>query len=168
MAAVGDDVLGDFRRRSDRVDAPDQPPRRAVGNGLFLCGTGFSLCLKESKTGTQAKACATLILLACCTCASAVNPSLDTNQYAHNAWTIRDGFFKSVIYTIAQTPDGYLWLGTEFGLFRFDGVRSVPWQPPVGDHRASNATFSIHPLAGRSVRAAPTACMSVSPVDPLR
>src|SRR5262249_18332599 len=31
---------------------------------------------------------------------------------------------------IAQTPDGYLWLGTDFGLVRFDGVRAVPWQPP--------------------------------------
>jgi len=35
---------------------------------------------------------------------------------------------------MAQTPDGYLWLGTEFGLFRFDGVRSAPWQPPDGQH----------------------------------
>ena len=33
---------------------------------------------------------------------------------------------------MAQTPDGYLWLGPENGLFRFDGVRSVPWQPPAG------------------------------------
>ena len=33
---------------------------------------------------------------------------------------------------MAQTPDGYLWLGSEFGLFRFDGVQAVPWQPPAG------------------------------------
>ena len=33
---------------------------------------------------------------------------------------------------MAQTPDGYLWLGGEFGLFRFDGVRFTPWQPPAG------------------------------------
>jgi signal transduction histidine kinase/ligand-binding sensor domain-containing protein len=72
-------------------------------------------------------------LLACCPCASALNPSLDINQYAHTAWTVRDGFFKGTIYAIAQTPDGYLWLSTEFGLVRFDGVRSVPWQPPTGD-----------------------------------
>ena len=33
---------------------------------------------------------------------------------------------------MAQTPDGYLWLGCEFGLFRFDGVHPVQWQPPAG------------------------------------
>jgi len=74
------------------------------------------------------------ILLACCNIAWALDPSLDINQYAHTAWTVRDGFFKGSIGSIAQTPDGYLWLGTEFGLFRFDGVRAVPWQPPASEH----------------------------------
>jgi signal transduction histidine kinase/ligand-binding sensor domain-containing protein len=73
------------------------------------------------------------ILLVCCPCASALNPSLAINQYAHTAWTI-GGSFKGTITSMAQTPDGYLWLGTEFGLLRFDGVRSLPWQPPVGEH----------------------------------
>lgn len=63
-----------------------------------------------------------------------LNPELDVNQYAHNAWTIRDGFFNGPVRTIAQTPDGYLWLGTELGLLRFDGVRCVQWQAP-GDER---------------------------------
>ena len=35
---------------------------------------------------------------------------------------------------MAQTPDGYLWLGSEFGLFRFDGVRTTQWQPPGGQN----------------------------------
>jgi signal transduction histidine kinase/ligand-binding sensor domain-containing protein len=93
---------------------------------------------------------AAAILLACCRCAIALNPSLDINQYAHNAWTIRDGFFKSVIYSIAQTPDGYLWLGTESGLLRFDGVRSVPWQPPAGEHLPSTYVRCV--LAARDGR----------------
>jgi len=62
----------------------------------------------------------------------ALDPSLDTSQYAHTAWTVRDGFSLGNVYAIAQTPDGYLWLGSEFGLFRFDGIRSIPWQPPAG------------------------------------
>jgi signal transduction histidine kinase/ligand-binding sensor domain-containing protein len=93
---------------------------------------------RRGASRTQAKAYSTLILLACCPCASALNPSLDINQYAHKAWTVRDGFFKGNIYSIAQTPDGYLWLATEFGLVRFDGVRSVPWEPPAGEHLPSS------------------------------
>ncbi|HKE25945.1 MAG TPA: two-component regulator propeller domain-containing protein, partial [Bryobacteraceae bacterium] len=73
----------------------------------------------------------------CCRCALALNPSLDVSQYAHTAWKFRDGFTKGTIVSIAQTPDGYLWLGTEFGLLRFDGVRSVPWQPPASQHLPS-------------------------------
>ena len=69
-------------------------------------------------------------MLAWCPRAFALNPALDVNQYAHTSWKIRDGFTKGGILSIAQTPDGYLWLGTESGLLRFDGVRAVPWQPP--------------------------------------
>ena len=72
------------------------------------------------------------MVLAWCACASALDPSLDISQYAHTAWKVRDGFTKGSITSIAQTPDGYLWLGTEFGLLRFDGVRAVSWQPPTG------------------------------------
>jgi signal transduction histidine kinase/ligand-binding sensor domain-containing protein len=72
------------------------------------------------------------VILACCTSVFALDPSLDISQYAHTAWKVRDGFAKGFIYCIAQTPDGYLWLGTEFGLLRFDGVRTVAWKPPTG------------------------------------
>ena len=82
------------------------------------------------------------VLVAGCGCGFALNPSLDISQYAHTAWTVRDGFFKGAIYTIAQTPDGYLWLGTEFGLFRFDGVRSVRWEPPAGQHLPGTDVYS--------------------------
>jgi len=77
------------------------------------------------------------ILLACCSCSSALDPSLDISQYAHRAWRIREGFSKGRITSIAQTPDGYLWLGTEFGLLRFDGVRNVLWDQAAGEHLPS-------------------------------
>jgi ligand-binding sensor domain-containing protein len=63
---------------------------------------------------------------------------LDISQYAHTAWKVRDGFTKGAIFAIAQTPDGYLWLGTESGLVRFDGVRAMPWQPPGGQQLPGN------------------------------
>lgn len=87
------------------------------------------------------------ILLACCPSAFALNPSLDVSQYAHTSWKIRDGFTRGQISSIAQTPDGYLWLGTEFGLLRFDGVRNVPFQPPPDQQLPSNQIFSL--LAAR-------------------
>src|SRR5262245_33011371 len=79
--------------------------------------------------------------------ALALDPALDVSQYAHTSWKIREGFPKGVIPAIAQTPDGYLWLGTEFGLLRFDGVRNAPWQPPLDQHLPSNSIGAL--LAAR-------------------
>jgi signal transduction histidine kinase/ligand-binding sensor domain-containing protein len=87
------------------------------------------------------------ILLACCPSAYALNPALDVNQYAHTSWKIHDGFVKGLIRSIAQTPDGYLWLGTDFGLVRFDGVKNVPWEPPGDLHLPSSYILSL--LASR-------------------
>jgi ligand-binding sensor domain-containing protein len=95
-------------------------------------------------------AIAFVIFLTCSPCASALNPSLDINQYAHKAWTVRDGFFKGSVYSIAQTPDGYLWLGTEFGLLRFDGVRFAPWQSQTGERLPSDDVRTL--LAGSDGR----------------
>ncbi len=78
------------------------------------------------------------MLLAWNPCALALDPNLDVSQYAHTAWKIREGFTKGQVNSITQTPDGYLWLGTEFGLLRFDGVRAVPWQPPAGERLPSD------------------------------
>jgi signal transduction histidine kinase/ligand-binding sensor domain-containing protein len=87
---------------------------------------------------TRTKAVIALgILLACCSWASALDPFLDISQYAHQSWRIREGFSKGRVTAIAQTPDGYLWLGTEFGLLRFDGVRNVLWDEAAGEHLPS-------------------------------
>jgi signal transduction histidine kinase/ligand-binding sensor domain-containing protein len=82
-------------------------------------------------------------MLLVCPGALALNPALDVSQYAHTSWKIRDGFVKGLISSIAQTPDGYLWLGTEFGLIRFDGVKRVPWQPPTDQHLPSSLIIKL-------------------------
>lgn len=74
----------------------------------------------------------TLTLLLECPPVLALDPSLNLSQYGHTAWTARDGVSVGAIFAMAQTPDGYLWLGSEFGLFRFDGLHAVLWQPPAG------------------------------------
>ncbi|MBV8830904.1 MAG: hypothetical protein JO108_16910, partial [Acidobacteriaceae bacterium] len=76
----------------------------------------------------------------------ALNPQLDLTQYAHTAWTAREGLNGST-RCIVQTRDGYIWLGTEFGLVRFDGVRFVLWAAPAGQPLPSNNIRSL--LAAR-------------------
>jgi signal transduction histidine kinase/ligand-binding sensor domain-containing protein len=80
---------------------------------------------------------------ALCPCAFGLNPALDISQYRHTSWMARDGFAKGFFHALTQTPDGYLWLGTEFGLFRFDGVRAVPWQPPGGQQLPAKDISSL-------------------------
>ena len=83
------------------------------------------------------------MLFVCRADAFALNPSLDVSQYAHTSWRIRDGFPAGTIRAMTQTADGYLWLGTELGLFRFDGVRAVQWNPPAGEHLPSTNIRSL-------------------------
>jgi signal transduction histidine kinase/ligand-binding sensor domain-containing protein len=86
-----------------------------------------------------------LSLMFLCPSALALNPSFDVSQYAHTAWQFREGFTQGLIKAIAQTPDGYIWLGTEFGLFRFDGVRAEPWQPSLtGEQLPSKYVVCLH------------------------
>jgi signal transduction histidine kinase/ligand-binding sensor domain-containing protein len=82
-------------------------------------------------------------MLAACPSVVALDPSLDVDQYAHTAWRVRDGFSRGSILSIAQTPDGYLWLGTEFGLLRFDGVKVVPWHAPGGEQLPSDSILAL-------------------------
>src|SRR5262245_42844954 len=50
-------------------------------------------------------------------------PYLAVSQFQHDRWTTANGLPNHAINWIARSPDGYLWLGTEGGLVRFDGVR---------------------------------------------
>ena len=67
-------------------------------------------------------------------------------QYGHTAWHVQDGLFNSP-NSIAQTKDGYLWLGTDAGLVRFDGVRFVPWNSFSDGSIATWAIYKV--LAAR-------------------
>jgi signal transduction histidine kinase/ligand-binding sensor domain-containing protein len=58
-----------------------------------------------------------------------LDPHHKLTQYGHTAWRIQDGVFGGVPSAIAQTKDGYIWIGTRAGLVRFDGVRFTAFQP---------------------------------------
>jgi signal transduction histidine kinase/ligand-binding sensor domain-containing protein len=59
--------------------------------------------------------------------ASPAHPSLDPSQkitqYIRQVWQAEAGLPQGSVLALAQTPDRYLWMGTEEGVVRFDGVR---------------------------------------------
>src|SRR5258708_1284502 len=57
--------------------------------------------------------------------AEALDPEQKITQYSLTQWGHRDGLPSTAIYSIAQSPVGFLWLGTSDGLVRFDGLRFV-------------------------------------------
>ena len=79
-------------------------------------------------------------LRACLTCAICVLVCVSgyaqpwertIQQFQHTAWGPKDGA-PSLVHALAQTSDGYLWLGSSEGLYRFDGVVFERYQPQSG------------------------------------
>ena len=66
--------------------------------------------------------------------------------YTVTSWSQKDGLPAGFVYGFAQGDDGYLWIGTTVGLYRFDGVRFTSWD-----------SISNIPLPHGSVRALMTA-----------
>jgi PAS domain S-box-containing protein len=68
--------------------------------------------------------CAVVGLAAFCfaVSVSALDPTRTVSQYLHDSWGTERGWPGGSITAIAQTSDGYLWIGTDKGLVRFDGL----------------------------------------------
>jgi hypothetical protein len=58
----------------------------------------------------------------------------------HTAFRAKDGAPDGV-RALAQTPDGFLWIGTETGLYRFDGVR---FDSTLGDRLPNASIWSLY------------------------
>ncbi len=58
--------------------------------------------------------------------AAALSPGRSLTQAQHRIWQVPQGLPRASVYAVAQSHDGYLWLGTDDGLVRFDGVRFSP------------------------------------------
>ena len=110
-------------------------------------------------SGTQPRSRSVPAVVALCTAAlllwpppvRALDPSLDISQYAHLAWTFRNGFSNGAVYAIAQTPDGYLWLGTSAGVVRYDGARLTPLPLRPGHQLPNTAAGAILPARDGSL-----------------
>jgi ligand-binding sensor domain-containing protein len=62
--------------------------------------------------------------------------------FQHTAWTEREGA-PSIAWCFAQTPDGYLWIASPIGLYRFDGVQFERIQTVHGDHLLGSSISTL-------------------------
>ena len=52
----------------------------------------------------------------------ALEPTTPLPEYGRQSWVMENGLPQNSVHAMVQTGDGFLWLGTEAGLVRFDGV----------------------------------------------
>ena len=97
--------------------------------------------------GIRTPALATFVLAALADVPLRAQEAVRTiQQFQHTAWTDRDGA-PADIRALAQTADGYLWVGSKTGLFRFDGRQFTRFTPRGGDSLPDGRVFKL--LAAR-------------------
>ena len=74
--------------------------------------------------------------------ARAQSSAPEGQRIIHQSWTFKEGAPETV-EALAQTADGYLWLGTQAGLYRFDGVRFELFRSPFGDQFPSTSVSAL-------------------------
>ncbi len=80
----------------------------------------------------------------------ALNARKTLTQYTRTVWTQEHGLPQDTIRAIAQTNDGYLWLGTDEGLARFDGFEFVVFTKDKG-MLPSNSVGALYAAADGSL-----------------
>ena len=76
---------------------------------LIIKPTGWILCL--------------LLLLLAGVPALALDPTRDLSQFNASVWLTENGLPQNTVHSITQAKDGYVWIATEEGLARFDGIK---------------------------------------------
>ncbi|HZZ14954.1 MAG TPA: triple tyrosine motif-containing protein [Candidatus Sulfotelmatobacter sp.] len=76
--------------------------------------------------------------------AQGLEPETKLTQYAHKVWDIGDAGLLGTPQSITQTRDGYIWVSTSNGLFRFDGVRFAQWESQPGEALPSSSLWHLY------------------------
>lgn len=82
------------------------------------------------------------LALAAWPAARALDPSRRMTQSIHRVWNQEDGLPQDTVRALAQTPDGFLWIGTDEGLARFDGYEFTAFNRR-GGALPSNTVWSL-------------------------
>src|SRR5690348_12976934 len=89
-------------------------------NTSNICLDGSRVCARALRWLFAELAFACLI-----PAAQALDPNRAIHEYIRDRWSDEQGFPGGAVNAFAQTPDGYLWIGAEKGLVRFDGQKFV-------------------------------------------
>jgi ligand-binding sensor domain-containing protein/signal transduction histidine kinase len=88
--------------------------------------------------------------VACSGSAFALDPGKALTQYRLDAWQSEKGLPQDTVQSILQTHEGYLWVGTQEGLARFDGVRFRVWdERTTPELRSGSITSLLEDSRGR-------------------
>jgi signal transduction histidine kinase/ligand-binding sensor domain-containing protein len=79
----------------------------------------------------QTRCYAAVLVCAFAATALALDPRKSITQLTHVAWGARDHIGQ--VNSMCQTRDGYIWVATDNGLFRFDGEKFSLWEPLPGE-----------------------------------
>lgn len=97
--------------------------------------------LRTSRSGFRRRCTFVLLAVLVWLAVSAASAS----EFRRKSWTTEQGA-PADIWALAQGRDGWLWLGTGNGLYRFDGVRFERFEPPADESFRSNNITALNLL----------------------
>ena len=74
------------------------------------------------RTGLIRAGLGCVFVLALAVTTAALEPGKAITQYSRRVWQIQDGLPQNTVLSLTQARDGYLWVGTQEGIVRFDGI----------------------------------------------
>jgi diguanylate cyclase (GGDEF)-like protein len=91
-----------------------------------------------------ARAALGTLLLGLTAAASALDPERPLADQVQNQWGLAEGLPQVSVHAVAQDADGYLWIGTQNGIARFDGYRGVSFRRQNNGGHSLTAVFDVH------------------------
>ena len=87
--------------------------------------------------------CLTQVAALCAFGGAAVPVAQPLERYTARVWQTKDGLPQETVQAVAQTQDGFLWIGTTGGLLRFDGSRFVTFDRGNTPAFRENSVFTL-------------------------
>src|ERR1700722_11377944 len=84
-----------------------------------------------------------VLLLAFTHAALGLDPQRSLQHFGHQAWRTDSGLPQNTVHAILQTREGYLWLGTDGGLVRFDGIDFVTFDAENTPQFKSDTVYDL-------------------------